>query len=151
MGFCSVSPNVVTLGMKLFSRQEFIAVSIILVVIIFISLLNFRVALRRGRDNERENDVSDIAKMLDEYKSHNQVYPASLANLPNAPKDPGTPQGHSYLYITDGKLFQLYASLEGGTDESISNSAINALNFTSSPYISNFYKSPLNTPLHKSP
>lgn len=136
--------------MKLFTRQEFIAVSIILAVVITISLLNFRIALRRGRDNERENDISDIAKLLDNYKGKNPLYPYKLSDLPNAPKDPGTVNGYAYLYISDGKYYQLYASLEGGSDESQYNPKIAKLNLKCGNYICNFGVASGNTPLDKS-
>lgn len=135
--------------MKIFSKQESIALIIILSAVAIISLFNFRIALRRGRDNERENDLSDIAKVLDTYKSKNSIYPPSLAEVPGLPKDPSTPAGYSYLYITDGKFFQLYASLEGQKDESQYNAVIASLNLKCGNYICNFGKASGNTPLDK--
>ncbi len=135
--------------MKIFTKEERIAVFIILAVIATISFFNFRVALRRGRDNERKNDLSDIAKVLDDYKSKNSIYPESLSVIKNLPKDPGTPSGYSYLYITDGKFFQLYASLEGKTDEAEFNPKIAALNLKCGNYICNFGKASGSTPLDK--
>lgn len=136
--------------MKIFNRQETIAVSIILLFILVISFFNFQVALRRGRDNERENDLSDIAKMLDSFKSKNSYYPATLDSLPNSPKDPGTPMGYSYLYLTDGKYFQLYASLEGGNDESVYNPSIAKLGLKCGKFMCNFGKASGDVPLDKS-
>src|SRR5260221_218394 len=136
--------------MKICTKEERIVVFIILAVIATISFFNFRVALRRGRDNERKNDLSDIAKILDEYKSKNNTYPPSLSVIPSLPKDPGTPSGYSYLYITDGKYFQLYASLEGKTDEAEFNPKINALGLKCGNYICNFGRASGNTPLDKS-
>jgi type II secretory pathway pseudopilin PulG len=136
--------------MKIFSKQEFTAIFIILFVIAIISFFNFQTALRRGRDNERENDVSDIAKMLDDYKSKKSIYPAKLSDLPSSPKDPGTPNGYSYLYLTNGKYFQLYASLEGKSEESEYNSIIAAVGLKCGNYICNFGKASGNIPLDKS-
>ncbi len=135
--------------MKLFSKQEMFVVLLILFFIGFISFFNFRVSLRRGRDNERKNDISDIGKMLDDYKSHNSIYPSDLSSLAKAPKDPGTPSGHSYLYLTDGKYYQLYASLEGGADEMEYSSNIFVRNLKCGKFICNFGKASGNAPLDK--
>jgi len=136
--------------MKIFSKAETIAVFLILLVIFTISFFNFKTALRRGRDNERENDLGDLAKLLDTYKEKNSIYPPSLTALPNPPKDPGTPNGYSYLYLTDGKHFQLYASLEGKTDESQYNPVIAKLSLKCGNYICSYGKSDSTTPLDKS-
>ena len=133
--------------MKIFNKQELKAVSIILLAIFILSFFNFQISLRRGRDNERENDLGDIAKLLDAYKSKNSIYPANLSNLTNAPKDPGTTNGHSYLYLTDGKFFQLFASLEGGSDESQYNPVIVKRNLKCGSFICNFGVASSNTPL----
>lgn len=135
--------------MKIFSKQETLAVLIILFIIGVISYFNYQVALRRGRDNERKNDVSDIAKMLDDYKDKYKIYPDSLSALPKTPKDPYTPKGYSYLYLTDGKYFQLYASLEG-KDESEFNLIIESLNLKCGNFVCNFGKASGSVPLDKS-
>lgn len=135
--------------MKFFSKQETIAVLIILSVITVISYFNFQVALLRGRDNERENDVGDIAKMLDDYKDKYQIYPDSLTALPKTPKDPYTPKGYSYLYVTDGKYFQVYASLEEKSASQF-NPAIEKLNLKCGNFICNFGKASGSVPLDKS-
>ncbi len=134
----------------IFSKQESKAVLAILAVIAIISFFNFQTALRRGRDNERENDLSDISKMLDDYKSQNSIYPANISDLPHPPKDPSTPNGYSYLYVTDGKFFQIYASLEGKTDEAQFSPKIEALGLKCGNYICNFGTSSGNIPLDKS-
>jgi type II secretory pathway pseudopilin PulG len=136
--------------MKVFTKQETIAVFLILAVIFTISAFNFKTALRRGRDNERENDLGDISKMLDSYKDKNSEYPARLSDIATLPKDPGTPQGYSYLYITDGKYYQLYASLEGGTDESVYKPEIEKLGLKCGNFVCNFGVASGSTPLDKS-
>jgi len=135
--------------MKFFTKQETIAVFIILLVISIISFFNFKTSLRRGRDNERENDLGDIGKLLDDYKEKNSIYPTSLNDLKNSPKDPSTPQGYSYLYLTDGKFYQLYASLEGGTDENQYMPNVAALGLKCGQFICNFGRASSNTPLDK--
>ena len=135
--------------MKFFSKQETIAVFFILTFIFLISFFNFRIALRRGRDNERVNDLSDIGKILDEYKSKNSIYPPSLLSLLNVPKDPSTPNGRSYLYLTDGKFFQLYASLEGSGESEYSQKVYN-LNLKCGKFVCNFGRGSGGIPLDKS-
>ncbi|HWA51755.1 MAG TPA: hypothetical protein VG895_01715 [Patescibacteria group bacterium] len=134
--------------MKFFNKTESIVVIIILSVIFVLSYFNFGVANARGRDNERENDLSDISKMLESYKDTNSIYPPSLSGLPNAPKDPGTPLGYSYSYFTDGKFYQLYASLER-TDEAEYNQTIHNLSLKCGNFICNYGISASNVPLDK--
>lgn len=135
--------------MKIFSRQELTAVSIILLTIAIFSFFNFQLALRRGRDNERENDLGDIGKMLDDYKDKNSVYPNSLDALPHPPKDPATPSGYAYLYLTDGKYYQIYTSLEGKSDESQYMPSVVALNLKCGKFVCNYGRSSGNIPLDK--
>lgn len=136
--------------MKFFTKTEAKVVAGILLVIFIFSFFNFRVALRRARDNERKNDLGDIAKLLDDYKNKNSIYPPNLTLLKNAPKDPGTPSGYSYLYYTDGKFFQLYASLEGPDEPEIDQRVVGR-NIKCGNYICNFGKtSGSDVPLDKS-
>ena len=124
--------------MKIFTKKESLAVFIILSVIFGISFFNFQVALRRGRDNARENDLSDIARALVAYKEENSIYPPSLSLIPRLPQDPSTPTGRSYLYLTSGKNFQLFASFESETDEALYSPTVKALNFKCGSFICNF-------------
>ncbi len=136
--------------MKFFTKQETKVVIIILLVISIFSFFNFRLALRRARDNERKNDLGDITKLLDDYKNKNSLYPASLSLLKNAPKDPGTPSGYSYQYYTDGKFFQIYASLEGPDEPELDPKVIGR-NIKCGNFICNFGKtSGTDVPLDKS-
>ncbi len=133
--------------MQIFSETEKKIVLGILVVVAIFSVFNFSIALRRGRDNERQNDLGDIAKALDVYKSKNSAYPSSLSELTLAPKDPGTGNGYSYLYISNGKHYQIFASLEGGTDEDQYNPIVVARNLKCGDKICNFGRASGNTPL----
>ena len=138
---------------KLFSKQESTAICIILAVLIVISLFNFRIALRRQRDNERVNDLGDIAKALDQYKEKFALYPTNLDDLTAVmkvvPKDPGTPKGYSYLYFTDGRYFQIYASLEGGADESQYSPVIEKRNLKCGNFVCSYGKASGSVPLDK--
>lgn len=138
---------------KLFSKQESTAIAIILTVLVIISLFNFRIALRRQRDNERVNDLGDIAKALDQYKEKFTLYPTNLDELTAVmkvvPKDPATPKGYSYLYFTDGKFFQIYASLEGGSDESQYDPKIYARNLKCGNFVCSYGTASGAVPLDK--
>lgn len=53
--------------MKFFSRQELIQIGIVLSLLIFVSLANFQVSLRRSRDSQRKNDLGSVVGALDRY------------------------------------------------------------------------------------
>lgn len=138
--------------MKFFTKNEIIAVSLILLFIFVISLFNFNLALRRGRDNERKNDLSDIKRILGDYHAKFNAYPKNLDELSSlvnvVPKDPSTPSGYSYLYFTDGKDFQLFASLEG-KDEAEYSTIIYNRKLMCGKFICNFGLASGNAPLDK--
>ncbi len=73
-------------------------------------------------------------------------YPFYVANLP---RDPKWDEGATYLYISDGKNFQIYAALEG-EDEDEYDAAIVARNLDCGGKICNFGRSDGKTPLDKS-
>lgn len=63
--------------MKLFSKEETAVVSLILLIILVLSLLNFKTALRRRRDSERRESVSAIANALNNYHRTFGFFPPS--------------------------------------------------------------------------
>lgn len=136
--------------MKIFSKHEAVVLIIIFSFIGVISYFNFKVALRRGRDNERVNDINNIAEIVEAYHSKYNVYPMDLNSLSGVPKDPSTPQGYSYLYLSDGKFFQVFASFEGGPDESEYNAKIAARHLMCGKFICNYGKASGDVPLDKS-
>ncbi len=140
--------------MRIFSKQESIVLILIFLSIFFISLFNFQIALKRGRDNARKNDLSDIASALDAYHTKLNAYPTNLDELSSfmrvVPKDPSTPSGYTYLYITNGRFFQIYASLEGGSDDSEYNAKIESRNLKCGQFVCSFGRASGNTPLDKS-
>ena len=90
------------------------------------------VACEWGRDSLA--DISDPA------------YPPYLLTLP---QDPLFEKGYQYLYLSNGKRFQLYASLEG-TDEPEYDPKIIARKLSCGEFICNFGLSYGATPLDKS-
>ena len=63
--------------MKFFSKEEFAAISVILVVIITVSLYNFRLAVRRSRDSQRRADLGAASRALEDYKTDFAFLPPS--------------------------------------------------------------------------
>lgn len=74
-------------------------------------------------------------------------YPPYLANLP---VDPKANLGISYVYLSNGNRFQLYAYLEGGQAEEGFREEIVARKINCGAKICNFGKAYSNTPLDKS-
>lgn len=63
--------------MKFFSKQEIKTIGVILFIIAFISFFNFRVSIRRARDNQRKNDLGTLQSALGEYKQNVGIFPLS--------------------------------------------------------------------------
>lgn len=63
--------------MKFFSKQELIAIIIILGLVSLVSFRNFQISLRRGRDAQRKTDITGLAKALDFYHQDFGFYPPS--------------------------------------------------------------------------
>lgn len=75
------------------------------------------------------------------------TYPDYLKLIP---EDPLQSEGYSYLYIADGKFYQIYAYLEGGSDEEGYDGKIVSRNLRCGTHICNFGKAYGETPLDKS-
>jgi len=63
--------------MKFFTKQEGLAVFIILLVIAGVSFNNFKISIRRARDNQRRNDLGALYSALIRYQSDFGIFPAS--------------------------------------------------------------------------
>lgn len=61
--------------MKPFSRNELIGVGLILLVTLFATLTNLRVALRRSRDVQRRTDLNDLAGALVDFSADYGFFP----------------------------------------------------------------------------
>ena len=73
-------------------------------------------------------------------------YPPYVKNLP---KDPKSKEGRTYVYLSDGKHFQVYAALEGEREDEY-DSKIVSRNLDCGGVICNFGRSDGKTPLDKS-
>src|SRR5258707_2684645 len=139
--------------MKLFNKEETKVIGGVLLVILVLSLFNFRIAERRARDNERRNDLGDLSTGINRYNAKNGVYPNSISDLKgyldSIPMDPSARDGFSYLYLTDGTHFQVLASLESA-DEAGYDAKIAARRLKCGNKICNLGKSDGKTPLDKS-
>lgn len=66
--------------MNFFSKNELKIVGSILFIISFISFFNFRLSIRRARDNQRKNDLTMLKFALGEYNRYMGAYPLSSDN-----------------------------------------------------------------------
>lgn len=177
--------------MRSFSKNELLAIVIILAAITAASLSNFRISLRRARDTQRKNDIGTLTDALVRYGGDfgsfpisqdgkivacrgpetkidkkgritnlvacewgkdsladisNPPYPAYISTLP---ADPETEKGPRYIYFSNGRRFQFYASLEGA-DEAEYDGKILARKISCGSRICNFGLAYGNTPLDKS-
>ena len=178
--------------MKPFTKREFLVVSLILLAIISVSLYNFAIAKRRGRDAQRKNDIGSITDALNKYANDFAVYPAPSdgkivacqgeeiwdevqaktvfalrpcewgrdflrdvndldypAYLQTIPIEPQSKEGLTYTYLSNGRRFQILASLEG-KDEDEYDPAIEARGISCGIRLCNFGRSSGKTPLDRS-
>jgi len=66
--------------MKIFSKEESLAVVAILLALIIISVPNFQVSLRRARDAQRKNDIGILANSLGLFANNFGSFPLSTSN-----------------------------------------------------------------------
>lgn len=79
----------------------------------------------------------------------NAFHPDKAKYLERIPVDPRNSDGYKYYYLTDGKFFQIYASLEGA-DETERDPAIITRNIFCGVKVCNFGIASSHTPLDKS-
>jgi len=63
--------------MKFFSKEEIKVLGAILFTIILVSFFNFRVSLRRDRDNQRKNDLGTLQQAIEKFGHDFGGYPPS--------------------------------------------------------------------------
>lgn len=162
--------------MKIFSRQEAVAVLVILATLFVVSFFNFQTALMRSRDLQRKNDNGYLTKGLEEFKSDFAFYPPSTKDgkisacnggcvwgkdplrdmsdlsyppyMTLIPWDPDTSLGASYTYVSDGEHYQILAALEDKSDVEY-NPQIAALHIMCGTRICNFGRASMGVPLDK--
>ena len=93
-------------------------VAVTLLLIFGFAGINFRTSQVKARDIQRKNDLKHIRAALDDYFKKNELYPLDLSDPTLAdfiyplPRDPQNRSGSEYLFSSNGKAFQLFASLE---------------------------------------
>ena len=63
--------------MKKFTKQEILSLVVIFLVLILVSFPNFKLSLRRARDQVRRDDIGNIQGAIDAYYNDYGIYPAS--------------------------------------------------------------------------
>ncbi len=154
-------------------------VSLILLTIIAASLINFKIAFRKSRDNQRKNDIRDIYDTLMKYQHEVGSFPLSqdgkivacggeldekgilhlrpcewykdslLPYLSLVHGDPQQGQGAFYYYLSNGKHFQIYGALESREEDEYEPKVV-ARDLPCGNRICNFGRSDGTTPLDKS-
>lgn len=125
-----------------FTLIELLITMSILGILTTIGFGNFRSARIKAADAKRKSDLTTIAKSLEAYQNDHRGYPLSDSNnliicQPNnttcnwgSSFTDGqtvysatlpTPEGYSYLYISNGSSYTLYAKLENTNDPAIIN------------------------------
>ncbi len=88
-----------------FTLIELMVVVAIIAILATLGISSYSTAIKKSRDASRKSDIQNIAQALVLYRSDEEGYPASTANLvPNymsaVPKDEKT--GVDYKYTTSG-------------------------------------------------
>lgn len=126
------------------TRTEALVVSVILAVIGLATLLNLARSEMLARDNQRKNDLKNIATALANYTNKVGAYPPSVegkiancgpgsinachwgidsliasgsAVMERLPGDPSSADGFFYLYVSNIRDYQLYTRLENKNDD----------------------------------
>lgn len=179
--------------MKFFSNKELKIVGSILLIIAFISFFNFRISIRRARDNQRKNDLGVLQSSLEKYNRIVGIFPLSTEDgkimackdddtyfdkklkiwvnvkacnwgndvlrdfseseseilMNPIPTDPKNEEGLSFLYISNGTRYQVFAHLEG-KDEAEYDPLIEKRGLMCGNQICNYGRTYGSTPLDKS-
>jgi len=159
-----------------FSKNEAVGVLLILISIVALTLINLQSSYRKSRDAQRKADVRSFYDRLQEFQADYGFYPESVdgqikgcnpqtvneelmfevCNSDNdssyfskLPTDPKTDEGFAYIYMSNQKHFQVYASLESVSEDEY-NEDISRLNLNCGTQVCNFGRSDGKTPLDKS-
>jgi len=180
--------------MKFFTKNELKIIGSILLFISIISFFNFRISIRRARDNQRKNDLGTLQSALEKYASATGMFPLSSPDgkiiacvgpdtyfdeelltwvnvkacdwgkddledfasdedktifMSPIPIDPKNLDGVSFIYLSNGKRYQLLAHLEG-EDEAEYNYDIKKRDIMCGNEVCNYGRAFSNTPLDKS-
>ena len=139
-----------TYMMNFFDKQELKALGVIFGILLIISVPNFALSIKRARDLTRKNDIRDLAEAAEKYNEKYFFFPEDIAPLAEflqaTPQDPQTGKGLKYIYISNGRRFQIYAGLEDKNQDEYS-AAIEKRNISCGTRICNFGRAYGKTPL----
>lgn len=122
---------------KAFTLIELLLVMALLGILIVLFIGNFNTTLKRGRDQQRKSDLSQLQKALELYYEDNRSYPTfnifagpngkfcfSLACSANetiymykTPKDPSSSYVYKYVPDPSGTSYYLYSYIENSLDQ----------------------------------
>ncbi len=160
-----------------FSKEEFFVLAGIAIVLVSLIVYNYGVALRKSRDSQRKQDIRDITNMISNFQTQYGLMPREdtgkmvackprktvdgslifstcnwgdvIEGVGPLPQDPNSKSGRSYLYLSDGKDYQIFASLESSSEAEY-DSGIVKRNLTCDNQICNFGLNSGTIPIYKS-
>lgn len=139
--------------LNFFTRDELKGLGVIFLILIAISIPNFTISIKRARDVTRKDDIRDLAQAARDYQGKYFFFPESIEPLaeflPAIPKDPQNSKGVEYVYISNGRRFQTFASLEDKNQDEY-DETVEKRNIKCGVQVCNFGRSSGKTPLDKS-
>ena len=122
---------------KAFTLIELLLAMVIMSILALLLTNNFVTTLKRGRDAQRKNDLSQIQKALEIYYEDNQSYPkfdilsninkqfcttvgcapTDIKYMIKVPSDPSSSYIYKYVYDPSGTSYYLYSFIENNLDE----------------------------------
>lgn len=124
-----------------FTLIEVLLVMALLAILALLLIGNFNATLKRGRDQQRKNDLSQLQKALELYYEDNHTYPTfdifsgpgerfcttvacnvnETTYMYKTPKDPSSSYSYSYIYETPSGVistkYYLYSYIENDLDQ----------------------------------
>ena len=160
-----------------FTKKESYQILLILMVVLVATLANLRVSYRKSRDAQRKQDLRQFSDIAGKYYEDYEHFPfakdgkimvcnrhiddkrATIFEPCSAgqdgspytkmiPADPKNSDGYKYLYVSNGKQFQIYGALEGKSEDEY-NEIVESLGLDCGVKKCNFGLASDNTPLEK--
>ena len=158
-------------------KSEFLWIFLVVLVVIVLTYVNLSAALLRSRDLQRRNDIQAIADGLIAYFEDFSSYPQSSVDgkimacngpcewgkdplrdindpdyppyISTLPADPQSATGASFYYLSSGRVFQLFTSLEGGVTAEEYNAEIAQRNLPCGNRVCSYGRAHAQAPLGK--
>jgi type II secretory pathway pseudopilin PulG len=137
---------------KSFTKSEFLALGVIFALLLVVSVPNFLLSIQRSRDLTRKDDLMAIGVAANKFQEKYFYYPNSIEDLSEfltvIPNDPQTNKGVSYVFLSNRRRYQIFASLEDKEQDEYDES-IEARGIDCGVRLCNFGKAEGATPLDK--